>query len=619
MAKTKATKTEKRVRMSTRRSANFTHHEKQVLLSLMQEYRHIVEDRHTDGVTVREKNSAWITLTNKYNAENDVSARSVKQLRQCWKNLKSRSRVDFLRVPGEAGSNDSGTLTLVPPGGTSSSSNIGSGGSGSALTLLAVGGMSNSTSTNDVSGSSPSNNTSSIDNAGTIILNNILTNNSNNINYNNISNNINSIRSTNGLSTGDLSSHSGSPGLTDFNQPLPSATAVANRQRPEPKTSSSNKKRKKKTSNNRKNIGPTATVSVEDGIDEEVTEVSRTRRKSRPSLVHLDYDKNGVLEDEENVAEVERPRRKIRPSVMHLDYDVSTTVDDDDDDDDAGAAVVADEDVSERLQVSVGYPHDSAVVVSQQGHSQEPEDVYPTDTLAVVSVSGSADRIHFNNHASSPDPDDIHHHQQSHEVNLHSQPQTDYRLSQHNPTSPHHLQIQPSAFQPTPLTANSNHLEDGLNHATGSGPDIKVFDSIRGFGKVLHSQNALPTHLVSHVTDGRTVHSVNLGPSINYSDEVDIVNNVSSSHTGPQILSTHGANDPQIPSIEPVLLEKVTSDQEHDPVVMDFRKTEHSERMKNIRLERKLIGIEHKARMELIKLKSEYVKMKMEILLHDRS
>ena len=477
MAKTKATKTEKRVRMSTRRSANFTHHEKQVLLSLMQEYRHIVEDRHTDGVTVREKNSAWIDLTNKYNAENDVSARSVKQLRQCWKNLKSRSRVDFLRVLGEPGSNDSGTLTLVPPGGTSSSSSTGGSGSGNALTLVTVGGMSNSTNANEISGSSP-NNTSSIDNAGTIILNNILTNNSNNILHN--SNNINNIRSTNGVASGDLSSHSGNAGLTNFSQSLPSSTASTNRQQPESKTSSSNKKRKKKTPNNRKGVGSTATVAVEDGdVDVEVNEVSRVRRKSRPSLVHMDYNENGVLEDGENVAEIERPRRKTRPSVMHLDYDVSTTVDDDDDDDDEGA-VVADEDVSDRLQVSVGYPHDTAVVVSQQGHSQEPEDIYAGDTLAVVSVSGSADRIHFNNHASSPVPEDIHHHPQSHEVNLHSQSQTEYRLSHHNPNSPPHLQIQPSSFQPTSITANSNHLEDDLNHTAGSEHDIKVFDSIRG-------------------------------------------------------------------------------------------------------------------------------------------
>lgn len=59
---------------------------------------------------------------------------------------------------------------------------------------------------------------------------------------------------------------------------------------------------------------------------------------------------------------------------------------------------------------------------------------------------------------------------------------------------------------------------------------------------------------------------------------MDIVNNVLSFHTGLQIL----LNDPtlQILSIEPVLLETTNSNQEHKPVIMDFCKTENSEKMK---------------------------------------
>lgn len=605
MAKTKAApKSEKRVRMSTRRSANFTHHEKLVLLSLMREYRHIVEDRHTDGVTVREKNTAWVDLTNTYNAESDVSTRSLKQLRQCWKNLKSRSRIDFLQ--DETGNADMGTLTLLPATGTTTSQKNDSTGSGNTLTLVTVGGISNPTTTNEGAKSSPSNNPSSIDNASTIILNNILTNNNPVINNNN-SNSVNSIPATNGITSENMSSSSASPGLTNFSQALPIATSTAtNRQGPESKTSSSNKKRKKKAPANPKAAVPTTAVAV-DAEESEPQEVSRQRRKARPTLVHLDYNENGVLEGDAKTAETERPRRKTRPSVMHLDYDIST-VDDDEDDDDG--AVVADEDVSDRLHVNVAYPDNTPMVVSQSGQSQDADDGYPSDTLAVVSVSGSADRIHFNSHVSTPDSDHI----QPHEVNLHPQPQTTtYRLTHPNTTSTNHnhpIQIQPASFQPS-----SNHLQPD-EHTTGE-HDIKVFDSIRGFGKVLHTQNALPTHLVSHVTDGHTVHSVNIGPSINYSGSVDIINNVPPSHPAPHIVPAHGANSSHIPSIEPVLLEKVPNNEE--PSTVDFHKTEHSERMRNIRLERRLIAVEHKARMELIKLKSEYIKMKMEVLIQDRS
>ncbi|CAI9728063.1 Hypothetical predicted protein [Octopus vulgaris] len=657
--------------MSSRRSANFTHHEKEILLSLMQTYRHVVEDKRTDGIMVKEKNAAWIELTNKYNAQNEVWTRSVKQLRQCWKNLKSRARIDLMRVNLQTTTSDSDTntvrLNLVPLNNVSKPTD-----NTNQSTLNSSNNINNTTG-NIISNNTNNNiNNTNNNNATNIILSSILNNNNNSIS------NSNTIKSGSVPSYGSqlqaLSSTAGSNSVVGLSPSLLRGGSLSNR--PNSKTSGSKKRKKKKvvlndvssrnfaTNDNNSNSNSnsssrrqqrlltvsSATIGVErddiddeddaDEDDEEEDTVAvlaavndddsntigarrRRRRRLNPTskstsisdsaLVDV-ADENDEFDEDENEEEEEEEDED-----EDVEGDDNDEVDDDDEDiDDSGTVdddIYNDEDVRRssrhhRSGVAVDSFHveQNSDPSSQPGAAQDVDPLYSVENLAVVSVSGSADRIHFQHHANSPTSDlqnqtdgnllhSHHPHQQLHQSQHHQQ--------QHQP--PHlHSQVN-NYHHSNRLSADSiTRLDDDFSSTE---PDIKVFDSIRGFGKVLHSQSSFSNQIVNN-------NSVNFTPSINYTSDINDLNGVSAApQSGPLIVSAHSENGGQMPSIEPVLVEKVN---DHDMLLDDLRKTEHAEKMKNIRLERKLINVEHKARMGLIKLKSEYIKLKMDFLLQNK-
>ena len=61
-------------------SANFTFLEKQILIRLLYDYKHIVEDKRTDKRTNKEKEKVGTEFTDRFNSEADVSKRTKKQL-----------------------------------------------------------------------------------------------------------------------------------------------------------------------------------------------------------------------------------------------------------------------------------------------------------------------------------------------------------------------------------------------------------------------------------------------------------------------------------------------------------------------------------------------------------
>ncbi|XP_067687325.1 uncharacterized protein [Haliotis asinina] len=75
-----------------KRSINFSPFEKDQLLRLIREYIVIFEDKRLDGVGRREKERAWLELTDRYNSLDNVNLRTSKQLQACWKNLKNRAK-----------------------------------------------------------------------------------------------------------------------------------------------------------------------------------------------------------------------------------------------------------------------------------------------------------------------------------------------------------------------------------------------------------------------------------------------------------------------------------------------------------------------------------------------
>ncbi|CAH1998891.1 unnamed protein product [Acanthoscelides obtectus] len=72
----------------------FSERDKLLLISLVDSYKHILENKKTDATNVEKKNGAWKEITDLYNA-NDVCPRTDKQLRKLWENLKQRNEKKF--------------------------------------------------------------------------------------------------------------------------------------------------------------------------------------------------------------------------------------------------------------------------------------------------------------------------------------------------------------------------------------------------------------------------------------------------------------------------------------------------------------------------------------------
>ncbi|XP_049870571.1 myb-related transcription factor, partner of profilin-like [Pectinophora gossypiella] len=79
--------------MDKRQKFTFSTAEKQLLLSILKKHSHIIENKQTDGATLRIKNESWNSVTREFNAS-PLTTQHVKhqQLRKLWQNLKQRQR-----------------------------------------------------------------------------------------------------------------------------------------------------------------------------------------------------------------------------------------------------------------------------------------------------------------------------------------------------------------------------------------------------------------------------------------------------------------------------------------------------------------------------------------------
>ena len=75
-----------------KRGQNFSVAEKEMVMSLIEAYRAVLECKRSDTVTTRLKEETWGQLAEQYNALPHVAKRSAKQLRLWWENQKKRSR-----------------------------------------------------------------------------------------------------------------------------------------------------------------------------------------------------------------------------------------------------------------------------------------------------------------------------------------------------------------------------------------------------------------------------------------------------------------------------------------------------------------------------------------------
>ncbi|KAK3913361.1 Myb/SANT-like DNA-binding domain-containing protein 3 [Frankliniella fusca] len=74
------------------RTVNFTENEKDLLVSIVFEFRQVLESKVTDSATVKEKNETWELAATAFNSRSGFTPRTSKSLRVLWGNLKGLAR-----------------------------------------------------------------------------------------------------------------------------------------------------------------------------------------------------------------------------------------------------------------------------------------------------------------------------------------------------------------------------------------------------------------------------------------------------------------------------------------------------------------------------------------------
>lgn len=75
-----------------RRSANFSDRDIKLLIRLVHEKRHIIENKSTDGVSIQEKDKEWVTVTKIFNYSTPDIQRNIQHFKNKWNNLKKDAR-----------------------------------------------------------------------------------------------------------------------------------------------------------------------------------------------------------------------------------------------------------------------------------------------------------------------------------------------------------------------------------------------------------------------------------------------------------------------------------------------------------------------------------------------
>lgn len=74
------------------RSANFSLHERDILVSLVQKYHAVLENKQSDASTWKMKETAWESIQNEFNARSGGIFRSTKTLKVKYEGLKRTVR-----------------------------------------------------------------------------------------------------------------------------------------------------------------------------------------------------------------------------------------------------------------------------------------------------------------------------------------------------------------------------------------------------------------------------------------------------------------------------------------------------------------------------------------------
>ncbi|XP_069670382.1 myb/SANT-like DNA-binding domain-containing protein 3 [Periplaneta americana] len=98
---------------STKRSANFSEKEVDLLVNLVNKYIDIIECKKTDATTWRAKAQTWEKLCNEFNSCSDGVVRCAKNLRMKYENVKKCNKKKFAEEKREINKTGDGIQTTV--------------------------------------------------------------------------------------------------------------------------------------------------------------------------------------------------------------------------------------------------------------------------------------------------------------------------------------------------------------------------------------------------------------------------------------------------------------------------------------------------------------------------
>ena len=81
------------------RNVNFTSEETELLLKLVNENKHIVENKKSDAATWQQKENCWKSIESSFNCANGVRYRSGKSLKMKYEAYKRDMKKKLLNVP----------------------------------------------------------------------------------------------------------------------------------------------------------------------------------------------------------------------------------------------------------------------------------------------------------------------------------------------------------------------------------------------------------------------------------------------------------------------------------------------------------------------------------------
>lgn len=84
-----------------RRQQNFSNLEKIKLIELIEREKNIIENKKTDNVSLKDKDTCWKNITNEFNSNSISGHRDITSLKNCWDNLKKKTRKYYVEVRNE--------------------------------------------------------------------------------------------------------------------------------------------------------------------------------------------------------------------------------------------------------------------------------------------------------------------------------------------------------------------------------------------------------------------------------------------------------------------------------------------------------------------------------------